>query len=155
MRRGVRFGLSNGDPISESRPTGDSEYGESTRAPAVGVSASPALKRNIFFAGLHAMQSHQLEAGRHVKPPLFLLASSKKKLAAASTSCNFWSFALFTTTMTYSGGLNRMMYPCRARCCWRQHCRAWGAPLNLPRQVCLHCSIRSGALYLARANKFL
>jgi hypothetical protein len=56
IRRGVRFGLSNGDPSAESRPTGDSEYGESTRAPAVGVSASPALKRNIFFAGLHAPQ---------------------------------------------------------------------------------------------------
>jgi hypothetical protein len=54
IRRGVRFGLSNGDPSAESRPTGDSEYGESTRAPAVGVSASPALKRNIFFAGLRA-----------------------------------------------------------------------------------------------------
>lgn len=52
MRRGVRLGLSSGDPSNESRPTGDSEYGESTRAPAVGVSASPVLKRNIFFAGL-------------------------------------------------------------------------------------------------------
>lgn len=98
MRRGVRFGLSNGDPISESRPTGDSEYGESTRAPAVGVSASPALKRNIFFAGLHAMQSHQLEARRHVKPSSVSAGKLKEK---ARSSLHFMHFLVICTFHNY------------------------------------------------------
>ena len=42
-------------PRGFSRPTGDSRYGDSVGGPALGLSASPVLNLNIFFApGLHS-----------------------------------------------------------------------------------------------------
>ncbi len=37
-------------PRGFSRPTGDSKYGDSVGGPALGLSASPVLNLNIFFA---------------------------------------------------------------------------------------------------------
>lgn len=52
--RGALLGLTIVFPRGFSRPTGDSRYGDSVGGPALGLSASPVLNLNIFFApGLH------------------------------------------------------------------------------------------------------
>ena len=52
--RGALLGLTMVLPRGFSRPTGDSRYGDSVGGPALGLSASPVLNLNIFFApGLH------------------------------------------------------------------------------------------------------
>ncbi len=52
--RGALLGLTMVLPRGFSRPTGDSKYGDSVGGPALGLSASPVLNLNIFFApGLH------------------------------------------------------------------------------------------------------
>ncbi len=48
--RGALLGLTMVLPRGFSRPTGDSKYGDSVGGPALGLSASPVLNLNIFFA---------------------------------------------------------------------------------------------------------
>jgi hypothetical protein len=56
--RGALLGLTMVFPKGFSRPTGDSRYGDSVGGPALGLSASPVLNLNIFFApGLHSRTS--------------------------------------------------------------------------------------------------